>query len=432
MSDILTIEDYEAGTPGDAISSSNTGWTSAVGTAPVIYGADAYVGAQSARHQASAALSYTAKTFTARSTMSYRCRFKIRGSLPGSATYLFSPLSTSTIRAQHGLNSDGTFRTRNATTLDRTTTGAISADTWYDAAGRFNATTGQQGLRIFLPGDTTPISGMDLSPAASSMPTSTFDRLIAGICVSGSLDVLFDQFQITDADEWIAPAPSPVSATITPGVMALTTVMPALSGQVSSAALLDPMVLGTVMPAPSVAAEQSQTVTPPVIPIATVMPAPTVTAGTGATVTPGRIVLGTVMPAPGIQAGNSATINPAVIALGTVMPAPQVFTGGAAPAPTNPVGPLSSYMFTWFGTRAAGATLADRQYAYFAGVSGLAGTSWSLADHKRNYYRNQLGITLSAAAARSMTELETSFWAMIDATNNVGSWADRARRFYAS
>lgn len=99
----------------------------------------------------------------------------------------------------------------------------------------------------------------------------------------------------------------------------------------------------------------------------------------------------------------------------------------AATAPASST-PLNALMMTWFGSRASGVSLTDRMYAYFQARSGLPARS-TLSDHMNAYYSGAVG---RITANRSVTDLEIAFWQAVDPANNTGSWADRARKFYAS
>jgi hypothetical protein len=93
-------------------------------------------------------------------------------------------------------------------------------------------------------------------------------------------------------------------------------------------------------------------------------------------------------------------------------------------------GSVGQAIMTWLGARVAGATMSDRQLAYFKSVSGIP--LGSIADHMHAYYAAELGLSGTQAAARSLTDLELAYWEQEDPTNNTGSWADRARRFYSA
>jgi hypothetical protein len=64
---------------------------------------------------------------------------------------------------------------------------------------------------------------------------------------------------------------------------------------------------------------------------------------------------------------------------------------------------------------------------YFSGLSGLA--SGSLADHMYAYYSGQTSLPRGPTP---FTTIEMAYWALVDGTNIIGSWSDRARRFYAT
>lgn len=75
-----------------------------------------------------------------------------------------------------------------------------------------------------------------------------------------------------------------------------------------------------------------------------------------------------------------------------------------------------------------GASIADKERAFYASVSGLPVTS-SISDHKRAWYQIQL---VSVTPTKSFIDIEESFWTFINAANNKGSWNDRAYSYYGS
>jgi hypothetical protein len=93
---------------------------------------------------------------------------------------------------------------------------------------------------------------------------------------------------------------------------------------------------------------------------------------------------------------------------------------------------LDDLISDWFKARAPGVTsattTADAMLAYFRIRSGLPANA-SLTDHMAAYYSGGLGDINEDAP---LTDLEIAFWQAVDPTNNTGSWAQRARRFYAS
>lgn len=97
-------------------------------------------------------------------------------------------------------------------------------------------------------------------------------------------------------------------------------------------------------------------------------------------------------------------------------------------------GTLSLLMAAWFAAHSGvGASLADLEFSYFASVSGLTpAAQHSLVTHKRAFYAAQLSLTLAQAASTSITGLEIAYWQSVDPGNSVGSWAERARRWYST
>lgn len=75
-----------------------------------------------------------------------------------------------------------------------------------------------------------------------------------------------------------------------------------------------------------------------------------------------------------------------------------------------------------------GASIADKERSFYASVSGLPVTS-SISDHKRAWYQIQLAAT---TPTKSFIDIEETFWTFISALNNVGSWQDRAYKYYGS
>lgn len=75
-----------------------------------------------------------------------------------------------------------------------------------------------------------------------------------------------------------------------------------------------------------------------------------------------------------------------------------------------------------------GASIADKERAFYSSVSGLPATS-SISDHKRAWYQIQLA---SVTPTKSFINIEETFWTFINAGNNIGSWQDRAYSYYGS
>lgn len=193
------------------------------------------------------------------------------------------------------------------------------------------------------------------------------------------------------------------SVNITPNVVALPFTVPPMSGTTTSTATPDPVL----------------------VPFS--VPAPTVTATKTATAVPAAVAVPFIVPAPAVTNSTNATAVPAVVAMPFVVPAPTVQATGAVVG-----GTLAEQMVAWFKVRAAGSTLADLEFAYFSGVSGLPAPAAAhpLSAHKHSYYRQQLGLTLAQTAAMSITDLEFAYWQSVTPSNNAGSRATRARRFY--
>jgi hypothetical protein len=200
----LMSEDFEGATSGTAVTAANTAFVSVTGS-PTYDSAQFMVGTQSALLNPSTALQYGSYQIgAAAASMSVRWYLRL-AALPTAVTYLASPLSLSTIRAQVGLNADGTVRIRNATTLVATTmlAAALSAGTWYRIEWQLDGPGATQVLRIFAGHGTTPISGADIS---GTFNTGTVDRMLLGVPVSGTVTLNMDAVKMTDVAEWIGPA----------------------------------------------------------------------------------------------------------------------------------------------------------------------------------------------------------------------------------
>lgn len=137
----------------------------------------------------------------------------------------------------------------------------------------------------------------------------------------------------------------------------------------------------------------------------------------------------------GTAAGAGAALDATVAIVQNASFTPEVATGsGAAISPTvvtestlpttGSLAELKQAVYAALGS--AGPTLDDAEHQYFASVSGLPAASRSTADHKRAFYQAQTGL----GASSSLTDLEFAYWAIIDPTNNTGSYQDRARRFF--
>lgn len=216
---VLADEDFEIGTAGAAITSSNSAFSAGAGT-PTFDSAQFFVNAQSALFNPVAGLEYV-QLVSGTTLVNSSIRFYARiSALPSVATYLATPLSTATIRAQLGINADGTVRIRGGaggTTLIATTTAALSTATWYRFEWQLNGTASTQALRIFVGHGTSPISGADISGAFVG---GTFDRWLFGVPVSGTLTWNADATKITDAAEFIGPVTTgpavPTGLAVTP------------------------------------------------------------------------------------------------------------------------------------------------------------------------------------------------------------------------
>lgn len=97
--------------------------------------------------------------------------------------------------------------------------------------------------------------------------------------------------------------------------------------------------------------------------------------------------------------------------------------------PTPSLGALDDLIWAWFTSRETGPSAADAMYRYFRLRSGLPANR-GLADHMVAYYAAALGVPNPEDVP--LTTLEIAFWQAVDPTNNTGSWAVRAQRFYGA
>jgi hypothetical protein len=208
VAEVMANESFEGGSSGAGITSSNTNFNTVTAGTPTFDNSTFNSGAQSMLINPTAASEYTGWDYgTATDIGSVRFYFRI-SSLPAAITYLVNILSGATVRAQLGLNTDGTIRLRNSTTLVATTTGTITLGAWmrfeYQLSGNITGAS-TQATRIFSGNSTSPVAGMDISGVFN---TGTFNHLFIGSPASATIVCNFDDIRITDQAEFQGPIPA--------------------------------------------------------------------------------------------------------------------------------------------------------------------------------------------------------------------------------
>jgi hypothetical protein len=412
MTTLATIT-YDGGTAGNP-AGTEAGWDTASPTGDYEVAA-AEAGGMGVKITGSAVYRKTIS-----STNKWRVRWfnELPTPAPGSNTTLAIARSSTTARAQVRLTLTGTYQLLNVASISGSPSSSISAGVRDRLEWWCDGDAGTQGLDIFRGSNrngTTPDEQL-----SATFTNATADNIGVGLFVSvTSFVVRQDEIVMTDVPG-TAIGGVALAATPTPAAVAGVASVPAPT--ISLSVVVQPAVVAGVATVPSLTAQLTASASPdPVGGVATI-PAPAITAQRFATATPAVVTGFVFFPTAQIAAISSNTVVPETVAGVAVVLAP--FRVGSPPVA---VGALDDMKFAWLGARTTGATVADRELSYYAALSGLPVTR-SLADHKVTYLRAQTGLGASAG----MTELEMTYWAIVDPSNNTGSYQDRARRFYAT
>ena len=189
---------------------------------------------------------------------------------------------------------------------------------------------------------------------------------------------------------------TPLNATATPTVLAVSAAFPAPAA--SGGANASPAALAVAAAFPAVTVATGAGISPTTLAISTSLPAPTVSAGGGASASPAVLAVTTAFPA--VTVATGAGISPATLAISTSLPAPTVSAGGGASA-----SPAVLAVTTAFP---APAVTAVSTSSYFA----LSGPVRSKLPRQRNRLQggHSGGITsISAAISATTLAVSTSF-----------------------
>lgn len=419
MADLFTIT-YDAVADGAAIPDSGSGgeWDTVTGTA---VGETDYAVASTRGAMVTGQASLR-KTVTA--TNKWRLRWYEAHPVvaPGTNSSTAVARSSSTVRAQVRIETTGTYRLINGST-------AVGSSSALPTAGQIDryewavdGDAGTQALYIFK---------------GSNRHGSTPDETLTGAYTNATADNIGCGMLSTLVTSYVVGSDS-VKCTDTPGTL--------IGGTAQDATVTAPRV-DAVVNVPSPAVALGVTVAAPVI--AAVVAVPALVGQTGSTVSPDAIAAVVAMPAPTITAQRQATVLAPVVdayvafpaaqivnPLNALVAAPVITATVAMPAPQRVGAPLGSVpslddlIFLWLGSRTTGATTADRERNYYAAQTGLDPSDNELSWLKRQYYGTQLALTATQIAQRSLVTLELAYWQAVNPANNVGSYQDRARKFY--
>lgn len=198
---ILLDEDFEGAASGTTLTGANSGFTGTISGTPTFDSTRAVTGTRSMLINPVAGVEYAGHVFTLTPTFSVRKYFWLAG-LPAATVYPLTLQSGATVRAQLGINPDGTLRIRNGVTLVDTSDGVVAGAGWYRVEWRVSNTSGIQSLRIFLGSSTSPL-GTDTSGAYNQ---GTIDRCLVGLSTAGTITANIDTLRMTDTDEYLGPA----------------------------------------------------------------------------------------------------------------------------------------------------------------------------------------------------------------------------------
>lgn len=130
------------------------------------------------------------------------------GGFPGANGTTFQALNGATIRAQHQILTDGTFRLRRATTSAYATPSPLAINTWYRAESWFS--TSQFRLGLYL-GD-SPTALYD--SGVQTYGAGTFNRVQFGNSTNTTWSGLYlDQVTATDTSAFPGPSATPIGIT---------------------------------------------------------------------------------------------------------------------------------------------------------------------------------------------------------------------------
>ena len=189
------VEDFEGGTDGATISTSNTGLGFADGTATFTDANGVHTGTLAALYSATAGTSYSVVYFgspTLRSA-SYMRWYVTFQALPASNTLIAALRAVTTVRAEVRMNAAGTVTLRNATTAVYTSSATLSAGTTYRFEWDAINSTGQQ-LRVYVGDSMTTV----ISSGNQTYNTGTHDRMSVGLYASATWTLQVDDIETRD------------------------------------------------------------------------------------------------------------------------------------------------------------------------------------------------------------------------------------------
>jgi hypothetical protein len=196
----LFAESFEGGSNGVALSTSNTGYSSVVGSGLTFTNSSAAAGTLAAQCAAAAGTVYAQRDHTASASAWYVWRVRL-SALPSAATYIGSMWSAGTKIADVRINTDGTVTVRDNVTAVITSTGtALTTGAWHRIAVRVTPGGGATGLqlKVYLGnGAVAP----DFDDDGTITATGTVDRIRQGVTASATFTYLFDDVEVDDAVE---------------------------------------------------------------------------------------------------------------------------------------------------------------------------------------------------------------------------------------
>ena len=189
------VEDFEGGTNGAVITTSNTGLGFTDGVATFTNTGGVHTGSLAALYSATAGTSYSVVYFGAPTLRgaSYARFYVTFAALPAANVLIGAYRAVTTSRAELRINSAGTVTLRNGTTAVYTSTATLAANTTYRI--EWDAVNGTgQAVRVYVGDSTTAL----ISSGNQTYNTGTHDRLSIGLYASATWTLRVDDIETRD------------------------------------------------------------------------------------------------------------------------------------------------------------------------------------------------------------------------------------------
>lgn len=351
----LLVEDFGGGSNGATANNTNTAFSDGSTGTPTFDNTRAISGTQSLLIDTLGAAEYMQETMTAGATFGLRF-YVFLTALPAATTYLAAMQSATTIRAQLGVNTDGTVRIRNSTILAATTTFALSTGVWWRLEWILDNGGTSQSLRVYAEHDGTNQVGGSITGTYNQ---GTINRLLFGTPAAATITYNTGGVKLVDTATFTDLGPAGTSAFPAPTVITAVTTIPAPTPAISVNATATPVVISSLSTILPMAGSAAATMLPDATAGTASVPTPTVAAPSSPT--PARVVGQAVVFTPAqVLASRIATATPVVVTATATVPtatatsllafAVAVAATTTIPVPRIVLPPATALWREWTGT----------------------------------------------------------------------------------